>query len=220
MATVTGKLQDVLQAIEDGSVEIALCGYGGRVPRKNGVALYGSATSDEVDVKADGTFNLIVAGNDEIAPAGTYYTVTVKDNNGDVVQVNAYRFLGNTSYDLNLIDPYDPSQPPPPLPPVITNQLLILPATVPMNFPGDTYTTFKVTLPGDVPQTTISGMVPGNLYTFIIVQDGTGNHLFTWPPGVHNATRVCPTPNFTTVQTFVADDRSELWAIGPGTWSA
>jgi hypothetical protein len=226
MATVTGKLQDVLTAVEDGSVEIALCGYGGRVPRQNGIALFGSTTSDDIDVQPDGTFTKTVAGNDTIAPAGTYYTVTVKDENGDVVQVNAYRFVGNTSYDLNITDPYDPNQDPPPLPPLITNllQIVAIDGGAP-RFDGQQYTAWKIVLTQDVGGAYLTGLVPGNLYTFIIVQDGVGGHTFLWPSGpppanLHNPTMVSPTPNSTTVQTFICDESSDLWAIGPGTWSA
>lgn len=225
MATVTGKLQDVIDTVvEDGSIEVALCGYGGRVPRHNGIALYGRATSDEIAVDANGTFSLVLAGNDLIAPDGTYYTITVKDSNGDTVQVNAYRFLGDETYDLNLIDPYDPNQPPPPLPPLITNLLLLVPGVPDAHFDGSQYTAWKIVLTQDVPGAYLSGLVPGNLYTFIIVQDATGNHKFDWPHGpdpygLHNPTAVCMVPHSTTVQTFVCDEGFDLWAIGPGTWS-
>lgn len=219
MATVTGKLQDVLTVVEEGSVEIALCGWGGRVPRDNGVALCGRPTSNSIPVQSNGTFTATVAGNDQISPAGTYYTVTVKNSNGDVVQVNAYQFNGSGTYDLNLTDPYDPNQPPPPLPPLITNLLEIIGATGNMVFDGTIYTAFKTTLPGDVTAPVFQNMMPGNLYTFIIIQDATGGHAFAWAANVNNATLVCPTANSTTVQTFVADDKEALWAISPGTWS-
>lgn len=220
MPTVTGKLETILaNAPDKGTVEVALCGYGSRVPRMNGVALAARITDDNVTVGADGSFTFAVTGNDDIAPAGTYYTVTIRDDNGDIVQVNAYRFLNTPpNYDLNLIDPYDPNQPPPPLPPLITNLLLVIPAADNMVFDGSASTAFKTTLPGNVTNATFPNMHSGQLYTFIIVQDATGGWNFVWPGNVFNADPVSKKPNCTTIQTFVADEFGNLYAIAPGTY--
>jgi hypothetical protein len=220
-AQVTGKLESsVNNTAEVGSLEITLCGYGSRVPRINGVALVARIEDESVVASSTGAFTFTCPFNDDIAPAGTYYTVAIKDSNGDIAQINAYRFTSNTSsYDLTLIDPYDPNQPPPPLPPLITNQLEIVAPADNMVFDGTAYTAFKTTLASSVTIPSIQNMLPGNLYTFIIVQDATGGHVFDWPATVHNPARVCPTPSSFSVQTFVADDNENLWAIGPGTWS-
>src|SRR5678816_4473220 len=104
MPTVTGTLETILdnEALPLGKVEVALCGYGSRVPRMNAQALAARITDDDVDVDSSGAFTFNVIGNDQIVPAGTYYTVTIKDDNGDIVQVNAYRFLSTPpTYDLN-----------------------------------------------------------------------------------------------------------------------
>ena len=217
MATITGKLEDILGSNEGGSIDIALCGYGSQVPRANGSGLIAQPEEDDIEPDGDGTFNVEVTGNDLIAPAGTYYTVAVKNPNGDVIQVNAYIFLGNNIYDLDLIDPFDPSQPIPPLPPLIINQLLVIAWAAAVTVPGDVFTAFKITLGGNT-TITIENMMPGNLYTFIIVQDATGGHTVTWPANAHNATLTDPAPNSTTVQTFVADVDGSLYAIGAGTW--
>lgn len=218
--TVTGNLQASTNATPtQGSIEVMLCGYGSRVPRINGVALVARITTYTIAVDAAGAFTFTVAPNDDIAPAGTYYTVVVKDENGDAAQINAYRFTSNqSSYDLNLIDPYDPNQPPPPLPPLITNLLQIVVPADGMVFDGSLYISFKTTLPGNVTQPVFQNMIPGNLYTFIIVQDGVGNHDFTWATNVKNAAYVSHLANATTVQTFVADEFENLYAIGPGTY--
>jgi len=220
MVTVTGKLESSANGTAiAGAIQLMLCGYGSRVPRINGVALVARITDKTIPVAAAGTFSFTVPPNDEIAPAGTYYTVQVKDENGDTAQINAYRFLSVPStYDLNLIDPYDPNQPPPPLPPILTNLLQIVPPSNGMVFDGTTYIGFKTTLTGDVTSSVTQNMQPGNLYTFIVVQDATGGHIFTWPATVHNATMVDPLPNTTTIQTFVADENHALWPIGPGTY--
>jgi hypothetical protein len=128
--TVTGTLEGPITTQIVGGVELQLCGYGSQVPRVQGTALIARLTSlaTEIPVASNGSFSFIVPGNDEVAPAGTYYTVTIRDENGDIAQVNAYRFLTTGSpYNLNSSVPYNPNQPPPPLPPLITNLLLIVP---------------------------------------------------------------------------------------------
>ena len=220
MATITGNLEGIVDnAVEEGSVTIALCGYGSQVPRANGVAVFGSVTSEDIEVDGDGDFEAEVVGNDEIVPAGTYYTVTVKDANGDVVQCNAYLLLGDNTYDLNVTDPFDPTQPMPPLPPLIINQLLIIAFSPTPNFPGDQYTAWGLTLNGNVTSSTMSGTVAGNLYTFIITQDATGGWAFVWPTAVINATPVNPIPRSITIQTFVCfANNGPLLPIGPATY--
>jgi hypothetical protein len=222
MATVTGTLKNVLEVTEVGQVTVQLCGYGSSVPRANGIALYGSVSTQPTDIPIPGTgaFTFTVTGNDEIVPAGTYYTVTIADDNGDIVQVNAYLFLGNNTYDLNVIDPFDPSQPLPPLPPLIINQLLLIaPFTPTPNFPGDTYTAWGFQLTGDVMSSTLSGIVAGNLYTFIITQGAGGGWTFVWPNNVLGAMPIDPGAGSVSIQTFVAiANDGPLLPIAAGTW--
>jgi hypothetical protein len=216
--TVTGKLAASADSAQvQGSVDVMLCGYGSQIPRVNGLALVARITTASLPAAADGTFMFELAGNDSIIPAGTYYTITIRDENGDIAQVNAYRFLGSGTYDLTLIDPYDPNQPPPPVPPLITNMLLVVPWSDPMEFPGDVYTSFRTTLTGDVTSSTAPDTVQGNLYTFIIIQDATGGHAFSWPPNCYNASPINPNPNGITVQTFVMG-LNNLIPIGAATW--
>ena len=221
MVTVTGKLESAANGTAVvGGIEVMLCAYGSRVPRVNAKALVARIQDSNIIIQGDGSFSFTVDPNDTISPVGTYYTVTVKDDNGDVAQVNAYRFLSiPASYDLNLLEPYDPIQPPPPLPPLLQNLLQILIATDTMVFDGSTFPSFKTTLPGVPTHATIQNMRPGNLYTFIIVQDAVGGWGFPWPPGVHNGVMVDPQPNSSTIQTFVADENGDLWAIGPATYN-
>ena len=221
MPTITAKLEGILNLQTDplGSCSVQLCGYGSQVPRVNGVAVFSNVEALNLAVNPQGIITVTLYGNDQIVPAGTYYTFTFMNGNGDAVQVNAYRFLSTTlTYDLSLIDPYDPNQPPPPLPPLITNQLLVVPWSATPEFPGDVYTTFRITLTGDVTSSTAPDTVQGNLYTFIIFQDATGGHLFTWPANTGNATPINPNPNALTVQTFVMG-LADLVPIGAGTWA-
>jgi hypothetical protein len=217
--TVTGTISAAANDAQvEGSVDVMLCGYGSQVPRVNGVSLVGRITTTNILADVGGNFVIQLAGNDQIAPVGTYYTVTIRDENGDIAQVNAYRFLSTSlTYDLNLIDPYDPNQPPPPLPPLITNQLLVVPWSADMEFPGDVYTSYRVTLTGDVLTTTAPDTVQGNLYTFILQQDATGGHAFPWPANFINASPINPDPNGFTVQTFVMG-LADLIPISAASW--
>jgi hypothetical protein len=220
VATITGNAFTVADGPKSGATQIwaNLCGYGSQNPRINGVGVFtGLRTVDLVIDPLTGAFTVELYGNDLIVPGGTYYVFTFANENGDIIQVNAYRFIDGQTYDLNLIDPYDPNQPPPPLPPLITNLLLIVPWSPTPAFPGDVYTSYRITLDGDVTSSTAPGTVSGNLYTFIIVQDGVGNRQFAWPANCHGASPINPTPNSVTVQTFVMSI-ADLRAIGPGMW--
>ena len=215
---VTGRLMSASNtAVILGSIEVMLCGYGSWVPRVNGISLVARIQDSNIAIASDGSFSFQVQPNDIIAPDGTYYTITVKDDNGDVAQVNAYRFLSfPTSYDLNSIDPFNPNLPPPPFPPL--GILIVLPPANNMVFDGLLFTSFKTTLNQNVSAPTFRNMRPGNLYTFIIQENGTGGWTFAWPSNVHNAVMVDPSANGGTIQTFVADEAGDLWPIGPGTY--
>lgn len=219
MPTITGTLQTILNDdASTGSIEVALCGYGSQVPRINGQALAARVTDDSVDIQDDGTFEFDCAGNDEIMPDGTYYTVTVKNDNGDIVQVNAYQFLSTTGdYDLDVSEPFDPSQTPPPsVPPLVLDLLDDVPYDPAAVFSGDAFTAWQITLVGDCTPS-FTNLVEGNLYTVVILQDGTGGHAFAWPANVHNPTQVDPVADSITIQTFIAMSGS-LYAIAPGTY--
>lgn len=220
-AEITGTLVNIIgdDAPELGTVTFALCGYGPQVPRVEDTALVGRITTLQVQADANGDFEAELWGNDQIDPPGTYYTVTVMDDNGDIVQVNAYVFLGGQSYDLGTAEPFDPTQPMPGLPPLIFNQLLIIAFSQTPNFPGDQYTAWGITLNGDVTSSTMTGQMGGNLYTFIVTQDATGGWNFVWPVAVLNATPVNPNPRSITIQTFVClANNGPLLPIGPATY--
>lgn len=218
MPTITGTLQAILDGdSEAGTLELALCGYGSQIPQLNGAALAARVTCDEVEVGGDGSFSFEVDGNDQIQPRGTYYTLTVKNDNGDIVQVNAYVFLSSQgTYNLNDTAPFDPSaSPPPQLPPLLIGLLMVVPFAPTANFPGDQYTAWEIVLTGDC-NPTFTNLTEGNLYTVIIVQDDAG-HLFNWPANVKNPTTVDPDPDSITIQTFVAVS-GELYPVGVGTY--
>jgi hypothetical protein len=216
MPQITGTLQTILDDDpSQGSIEVALCGYGSQVPRVNGAALAARVTDDGVEIEDDGTFAFDVAGNDEIEPQGTYYTITVKDDNGDIVQANAYQFLSTQAdYDLDSTDPFDPSlSTPPPVPPLILNLLEEVPYDPNAVFSGDKYTAWSFDLSGDC-DPTFTNLLDGNLYTIIILQEGS--FAFNWPDNVNNAAPV-PTDSDVFIQTFMALG-GDLFAIAPATY--
>ena len=221
-----GKLNNVnsqtigVSTQELGFVEIALCGYGAQIPRVPSEAVFARVTSDwpvNKNVPDNGTFTAYLFSNPLIEPQGTYYTVTIKDSNGDTVQVNAYQFPTAGDFDLDTLIPYDPGQPPPPLPPLVIPQLQIVAPSANPVFDGTKFTAFQITLTGDA-QAVIQNMIPGTLYTFIIMQDGAGNHRLGFPSSTRNTAPLNIQPNSTTTQTFVAIDGNVLYAIGGGTW--
>ena len=204
------------------TIEFTLCGYGSQNPHAVGTGQsVGTLTGvkAEADV-AEGTaiFTIQLIGNDLIYPPGTYYTATTRDSNGDVLQCNAYRFEDGQTYDLDYLPPIDPNLPPYPIPPPLSDQIIIVPSGPAPVFDGSVFTAWQFVLTEDATAATVTGCVPGNLYTFLILQDATGGHKFTWPSNVGNATLIDPAPSSRTIQTFIADANGNLVAVAPGTY--
>jgi hypothetical protein len=208
LASITGEDQ------EPGSIDVALCNYGSRVPVVPGTAVFDSTTVQNIPANESGVVTFDVPGNNVIQPPGTYYVITVRDANGDIVQVNAYRFADGTDYDLSDTDPVDPNAPPPPLPP--TNALDVIPWDDPV-FDGSVFTAWQLTLLGDTIGSVFQNLVDGNLYTTILIQDSVGGHSFEWPANVLNAMPVDQDANSISIQTFVAISGS-LYSIAAGTY--
>jgi hypothetical protein len=201
-----------------GSVLIELRGYGSFVPK---IADQGTVVKLAYQVNPTtppaGDWAAVVPGNDIIAPPETFYTLSYMDDNGDIVQCEAYQFADALSYDMDGMTPFDPSAGPISVPPFILNLLLDVPYSATAHFPGDEFTAWEINLTGDVTGPTFTNLIDGNLYTIIVIQDGTGGHVFLWPANVLNPTRVNPDPNGITIQTFVAMN-GNLYAIAAGTY--
>lgn len=80
-------------------------------------------------------------------------------------------------------------------------------------FNGANNNSFLMTLSGNVTSSTFSNGVVGQLYTFVLKQDGTGGRVFTWPANVVGAGVIDPTANIRNVQQFIYDG-SNLLAVG------
>jgi hypothetical protein len=220
---VTGKLDSVIGTSgaskpTQGWVEVQLCNYAGQVPDIPSEGTVAKLT-DKVRVNADGTWTIDLYSNVLIYPQETYYTFTIMDKNGDIAQIKAYRFVAAGSFDFATLRPIDPNIPPSNLPPPpLGDELVDVPYSPTPNFDDqDLYTAFRIVLTGDAAAQTFVGHI-GQLYTFIIIQDGAGGHAFTWPPNCFNATAVNKFGAWTTIQTFILNDDQKLYAIAPGTY--
>lgn len=246
--TLTGSLLDNFgAAVLNGQLAVQLCGFGSAVPRISGTGLVARTAPINVPCPA-GTFNFALWGNDVITPAGTFYTVQVLDDNGNVIQVNAYQFTGAGSFDLSTVAPFNP----PPLVVVAANPVLLNPpgnavqtiaggliiqgpltvtggfafgglVTVAFSatpvFNASTGESFEMTLTGNVTSSTLTNTFAGEVVTFIIIQDGTGNRTFVWPVNVKNASDINPLANSITTQAFIARANGNLYPIGPAVYS-
>lgn len=72
-------------------------------------------------------------------------------------------------------------------------------------FNGALGTSFFITLTGNVTSSTFSNGVKGQLYTFVISQDGVGGRTFVWPTNVKQPGVPDPTISIVNTQTFIFD---------------
>jgi hypothetical protein len=63
---------------------------------------------------------------------------------------------------------------------------------------------FQITLGGNVTSSTVVGASPGQIVTFVLIQDGTGGHTFAWPTSITGTSPIDGTANITNVQQFIA----------------
>lgn len=113
--TLTATLED-LSGNPAGSVAnpsrllIALCNFGPALPQIIGTTMIARVGPYEVP-STGGLISVLLWGNDQISPANTYYSITVLDGFGNVVQTGAYIFTGGPlTIDLSnatqIVDPY------------------------------------------------------------------------------------------------------------------
>ena len=218
MIQLTAKLENLIgDAIEDGYLQVQLHAFGNQVPAVAGTAFLARTKPAKIEADGTGTVNFAVHGNDTITPAGTYYTVAVLDSNGTVIQVNAYRFTGSSpgSIDLSTLTPFDPTEV---VPLTLTDTLVLVPYAPGVLFDGTAGLTFDLTLSGPL-TLNCPTPVPGNLYTFILTQDGIGGHPAPWAATMRGGGDVLTVPGSTTIQMFVARSDGSMDAVGPVMYS-
>jgi hypothetical protein len=216
MLTVNGTAKDILaQNVQNAQIRIQLCNFGNYTPRVAGTGLLARTAPIEVNTAANGTFAVNIYGNNVISPGGTYYTFVFLDNRKNVVQVNAYQFVDGVNVpDLSAIAPYDPSTVVVAAP-IITGAYVQLAYASPLNIDGSLGATYEVTLTGNVGNSNMTNVVPGRIYTFIIIEDGVGGRTFSWPGNVIHPDVIDGTAGAVNKQSFVARGNGNLYPIGP-----
>jgi hypothetical protein len=117
--TLTAKLVD-LSGVAAGTtanpakLRIALVGYGPVIPEITGTATIdkpGPYFFFDTGAGIGGGSGVLLWGNDQITPSGTFYEIAVLDGNDNVVQCGAYQFTGGPlTIDLSnatqIVPPY------------------------------------------------------------------------------------------------------------------
>jgi hypothetical protein len=112
--TLTATLDD-LTGVAVGStanpakLRITLCGFGPILPKIAGTAMI--ARTGPFDIYSTGAqISTLLWGNDQITPAGTFYSIEILDGSDNVVQCGSYQFTGGGTIDLSnanqIVPPY------------------------------------------------------------------------------------------------------------------
>jgi hypothetical protein len=107
--TLTATLDD-LSGAAAGSLALAaklritLCGFGPALPRIAGTAMIAKAGPTSY-FSTGSALSIPLWGNDQITPAGTFYTIEILDGEDNVVQCAAYLFTGAITIDLSQATP-------------------------------------------------------------------------------------------------------------------
>jgi hypothetical protein len=89
----------------------------------------------------------------------------------------------------------------------------------PLLFDGLQAVCWFVHMKSDITSPRVINISPGQLYTFVFGQDGTGGHKMIWPFNCRNAAPIDPTPNSTTVQNFIGNTGGLLEANISPAWA-
>jgi len=209
--TVTATIQAPSSTALTGNafVRFRLRNFQGYVPV---VTATGVLCETQIDASPDGSgfVSQLLWPNNAITPSNTFWTVEFW-NNGRPTSAGNYLIGGNT--DLTQAGQLNP--------PPITALFSSLPTPISMTFSstpifdGSKGNVFEMTLTGNVTGSTTINLIAGTLYTFILIQDGTGGRTFAWPSGMKGTMLIDPTAYSTNVQQFVYDGNN-LLAMGAG----
>jgi hypothetical protein len=158
-------------------------GQGGTVVSRLSIANNGAATFANGDVTISGAYKL---NTPKIA--GVTDTGVVANLNSDLVDgkhASAFAPGGFSSVAYSLTPSFD----------------------------AGTASTFKMTLTGDVTSSTLANAAAGQMMSFVLCQDGAGNHNFAWPSNVKGGMAVGLQPGKCSAQAFVYDG-AQAWAVG------
>jgi hypothetical protein len=230
-------------------LRITLAGFGGLIPRVNGTSILSRAQqkfkqgAGAISVQIFGN-DVITPG-----PGLTFYCIEIFDSKNNIIQSGNYQLSGSGTLDLSTLNQYFPPPPPVlGESPVITNPAggslqtingsitivgnLIVTGTInggsilfnvassatPL-FDGNQGGSFKTTLTVDAVAQNVVNMANKLIVPIMVIQDGTGGRLFTWPANAHGAGFVNPAPNARSIQMFFADADGSLYAAAPIVYS-
>jgi hypothetical protein len=92
-------------------------------------------------------------------------------------------------------------------------QLQVVPFGASLTFDCSQANGFQVTLGGNVTSMVVENAAPGQIVTFVLIQDATGGHTFAWPASMTGTAAIDPTANITNVQQFIARNDGTLRPI-------
>lgn len=211
-------------AAQPAYLRVMLCGYGQYTPGIAGTGFITKVSSTPTDIPYLGVaLSIALFGNDVIAPANTFYVISVLDANKNVVQAVPYQFSGSFTGDLSTVAPYN-FVPVVPIAPTVTAGLVTVPYALIPTFDCSLVSpsglvTFEMTLTGNVTSSNITNVQAGQLVTFILIQDATGGRTFVYPAVVNNTTDINPAVSGITVQSFIARANGSLYPVGPATYN-
>lgn len=206
--TLNARLNDILNNADNGAVlHIELVGFGSQIPKAGASVI--ARTSDDLTVSG-GLVVAVIWGNDQITPAGTYYIMQVRDDNGNVIQTNSYQLMGGPrTVDLAT----EPSFNPPPLPsypPIIDIPYSANPVIdLSLGF------FFRMTLTGDATFTATNPVAIGQEFAVLLLQDGVGGHHVTWSGILAGNVDVDPTASKKNLFKFKYDGSQALLTGAP-----
>jgi hypothetical protein len=221
--TLTITLDD-LQGNDIGSaslpafVEIALANYGPTLPRILGTSMLAKVGPGSQKIPYEGApINVTLWGNDVITPAGTYYVITILDDQGNILQSGAYEFTGTLSADLSTLAQIFPSATSSVMGSEVTLQATATPSfnCGLVNGPVE----FYLVLTENVTSSTLLTNFAGQIVMFRLQQNATGGWTFAWPPNVKNPGTVDSAPNSVTSQAFYVAGNGNAYPLGPQTYS-
>ena len=223
LITLTINLLD-LQGNQIGSVanpafvEIALANFGPTLPRISGTGNLVKVGPVSQRIPYEGAPLIVdLWGNDVITPAGTYYVISLFDDDLNLLQSGAYVFNGTISADLSTLPQSFPSA----ASTVMGAEVTLQPSATPtfncglVNGPIE----FYLLLTENVTASTLLPNFAGQIVLFRLVQNATGGWTFVWPTNVKNASVIDGVANSTTAQAFFVAGNGNAYPLGPATYS-
>jgi hypothetical protein len=198
------------------AVQIALANSGATLPRIAGTTMLAKVFQRISYVGAPIVVTLW--GNDVITPVGTYYVITIYDDQENVLQTGAYVFSGTLAADLSTLPQSFPSA----TSSVVGSEVDVIFSATPtfdctqVNGPVE----FFIILTANVTSSTLLPNFAGQIVTFRIKQDATGGRTFVWPTNVKNPPSIGLAPNQVTNQAFVMGSDGNAYPISSGLTTA